>query len=77
MTVTPDMLKRHLADGAALTQSVQRSSEAIQQAARERREVVAAKLAELTPRVHTDKAAADEYEAMIAERGRLDLVLAG
>lgn len=77
MTVTPDMLKRHLADGAALTQSVQRSGEAIKQAARERREHVSARIAELAPRVHTDAAAGDEYEAMIAERGRLDLVLGG
>lgn len=52
------------------------SDDLILHAARTRREEVERILGELRPNVLTNPAAAEQYEALIHERGQLDTVLA-
>jgi len=68
-------MRRRLAELSAMGAKTARAGSAIAAAAVERREVIEAKIAELRPRVLTDSAAADEYQALIHERGQLDIVL--
>lgn len=74
MAETPDSLRSKLADVAKAQAGVRRSGENIKRAAAERGEVIDARLAELRPNVITDQAAAEEYEALLQERGQLGLV---
>lgn len=75
MTITPDSLKRDLADGAAASAKADRSGEEIRRAAESRREQVQARLSELRPTTGFDADAAQEYGDLVRERGELDLVL--
>lgn len=77
MAVTLDSLRRDLANGAAAEASVQRAAGEIRRAAAQRRETVQSRIAELVPLVNRSQGAADEYQRLIAERGQLDIVLAG
>ncbi len=73
---TPDSLKRDLSDLAADAGAAERSAAEIHTSAAHRREVVAARLAELRTKAITEDGAAQEYQDLVSERGRLDLVLA-
>lgn len=75
MTITPESLRRNLADGAAAGARAARSSHEIVQAAEDRHAAVSARLDELRPLAQTDAKAADEYGSLIGERGQLNLVL--
>jgi hypothetical protein len=75
MTETTESLKRQLADGAAQLSGTDRSNEAIRTAAVERINVIDDRLEELRPKTITDKAAADEYQALVLEIGTLRHVL--
>jgi len=77
MATTPESLRRDLADGAAASQRADSSAEQIRAAAAQRRAVVQQRIDELVPLVQRSPSAADEYQALVAERGRLDIVLAG
>jgi hypothetical protein len=76
MTITPDSLRRDLADGAAAAGRTQQSEGEIRRAAEQRREAIQTRIAELVPLVNRSPGAADEYQALIRERGQLDVVLA-
>lgn len=75
MAITPDSLKRDLADGASAAARIARSDGAIRDAGAKRREEIAKRLEELRPTTLTDKDAAAEYQALLAERGKLDLMV--
>jgi hypothetical protein len=75
MTTTTDSLRRNLADGSSASARADQSAEEIRKAAAERREVVGARLVELSTKAISNPGAADEYQALIRERGELDLVL--
>jgi hypothetical protein len=77
MTITPDSLRRNLSDLSADASRANRSADEIIKAAGERRDVVTARMDELRPKTLTDPAAADEYGALVHERGQLDLVIGG
>ena len=77
MTITPDSLRSDLAGLGADAVKTEQSADQIKYGARVRREEVNARLVELRSKVITDDGAADEYQALIAERGQLDIVLAG
>lgn len=63
----------HLAGLARRTELAER---AILAAALDRAEKVDADLLKLRPRVHTDPAAADQYQELILEKGKLATVIA-
>lgn len=77
MSITPDSLRRDLVSGAAAATRVEQSAGEIQRAAEHRRDAVQNRIAELLPLVNRSTGAAQEYQQLIAERGQLDLVLAG
>lgn len=76
MAITPDSLRRDLANGAAAEAGVHRAASEIRRAAEERRATVQNRIGELVPLVNRSPGAADEYQRLIAERGQLDIVLA-
>lgn len=77
MTITPDSLRRNLADLASSSAHAGRSADEIHKAAEERRAVVMARLDELRPKTFSSHDASLEYSELIEERGRLDVVLGG
>lgn len=77
MAITPDSLRRDLANGAAAETRADQSAGEIHKSAQERRQAVQARIAELVPLAQRSEGAAAEYQSLIAERGQLDLVLAG
>lgn len=72
MTITTDALRGDLAALGAQSESVRQVDNDLTRAAGDRRAWIDPRLDELRPHVHTDRAAADEYEALVAERGQLD-----
>jgi hypothetical protein len=72
-----DELRKELAAGAKVSAHVAAGDAKILDAARERHAVVQARLDELRPKAVADGAAGEEYSSLVAERGRLDLVLGG
>lgn len=75
MTITPDSLRRDLADGTAAAARADRSAAEIRKSAEARREVVADRMAKLFHTAEGSAEAGDEYQALVRERGELDLVL--
>ena len=73
--MSPDEIRKNLSDLASMAGKAARAGEKIATAAAERRDVVDARIAELRPRVLLDEAAAQEYQDLIEERGRIDIVL--
>jgi hypothetical protein len=71
-----DDVRAGLIKGAAAAQRIDADGEAIRTQAMARHDAIQARLKVLMPKVNFDAAAADEYQALIAERGRLELVLA-
>jgi len=65
-----------LAELAGLSMRQKRAEHSIANAAAARREEIDGNLAKLRSRALTDAAAAEEYQALVLERGRLDRVLA-
>ena len=63
----------HLAGLANKTHHAERK---ILDAAEKRRASIDADLVKLVSRVYTDPAASDQYQAMVLERGRLDVIAA-
>lgn len=66
-----DGVRRQLAQVAGMQQRVNASDDLIVKAAGERLDEVNKMIAELRPKVMTDSDAADEYMALIEERGHL------
>ena len=77
MTITSESLRSDLAGLADAGARTAASATRIRDAARDRRDTVQSRLDELRPLTSTDHGAVDEYQALIAERGQLDVVLAG
>lgn len=75
MTITPDSIRRNLADLAGEAAHAGRSDQEIWRAAADRRDKVVARMDELRPKAVTDQGAAVEYAELTRERGQLDLVL--
>lgn len=75
MTITTDPLRRNLADLSASKSAIARQNNEIIKAAEDRHGAVLARLDELRPKVHTDQSAADEYGALVEERGQLEIVM--
>lgn len=73
MTITTDSLKADLGDLTRQSVRAAKADNDLTRGAEERRAFITARLAELRPTVLTDDAAASEYDALIAERGQLDL----
>jgi lysylphosphatidylglycerol synthetase-like protein (DUF2156 family) len=73
--MTPDDLRSSLSSLAAASSKAARAGVSIERAAAERRDAVMARMSELSQSVLSDKAAADEYSALVRERGQLDIVL--
>jgi hypothetical protein len=73
--ISPDSLKRDLANLSSDAARTARSEAEIMKASGERRDGVCRRMDELRSKVHVDHAAAEEYGALVAERGQLDLVL--
>jgi hypothetical protein len=73
---SPDEIRRFLGGLASIRQRTQNVDLKIAEAARVRRAFVEGRLNELRPKTMTDAEAAAEYQALVEERGRLDLVLA-
>lgn len=76
MAITPESLKRNLADLASQGANADRSAGEIERTAETRREAVNKRLDLLRGSAIFDVTASDEYQALIAERGQLDMVLA-
>jgi hypothetical protein len=77
MTITPDSLRADLAALAGDKAKTDAADGHIRETARARLEVVQARIDELKPKAMTDDAAGEEYQMLIAERGRLNLIQAG
>lgn len=75
MTITPDSLRQNLSDLAGQQAKAAASGGKIHDSARVRLGVVQARMEELRPKALTDQAAADEYQALTEETGRLNIVL--
>lgn len=73
---SPDSIRRDLADTAAAISNTERSAAEILRAAEQRRAMVVKRLDEMRAAALSDGRAADEYQALIEERGRLDLIIA-
>lgn len=73
--MTPDDLKRNLADIGAAQSNARRSTAEIRKAATERLSDVEARISEIRPKAAGDKALGDEYMALIKERGDLHITL--
>lgn len=71
MPETVESLKAAIAGVHKQASEVQRNGRAIKVSAEERMADVDKRLAELRPKALTDQAAADEYQRLIVERGRL------
>lgn len=70
----PD-LRRRLGALSAMAAKTSAAEKRIVEAAAERRGVIQSRLDELRPKAISDAAAGDEYQTLIHERGRLDIVL--
>ena len=73
--MTPDELKKRLANVHHQSVKANRADRNIMGAARTRRDQVGERLAELRGEAQTDEAASAEYQDLLKERARLDLVL--
>lgn len=73
--MTPDEIRSSLSTLSAAGTRAARAGDKISESADERRAAVVARMAELSDTALVDKAAADEYSALVSERGRLDIVL--
>ena len=79
-TVAPDQhiaaARSRLAHLQGLAETTAETERRILSAATERRETMGADIGKLRRRVDLDPSAADRYQELIAERGRLDTVIA-
>lgn len=73
MTITPDSLRADLSDLSEQAERADKADNDLTRGAADRRAWINARLDELRPAVVTDGKAATEYDALIAERGQLDL----
>lgn len=71
-----DAARRRLAHLQGLSDQTHGTEKRIRDAAADRLGHVEESIAKLRPRVHTDPQAAEKYQALIAERGTLETVLA-
>jgi hypothetical protein len=71
-----DAARARLANLGGLADKTTHAERAILQAADDRRAAIQADIEKLRPRVNLDQAAADQYQALILERGQLDTVAA-
>ena len=77
MTITPESLKSDLGALAADGQRTDAFAERLKSAAEDRLAAVNARLDELRPKAVIDTASGNEYLALLAERGQLDIVVGG
>lgn len=68
-------IRSSLADMAATAEKTKRAGAAIAEGASARHEAVCARLDVLRHQAVTDSGAAEEYQTLIEERGRLNIVL--
>jgi hypothetical protein len=68
--------KSRLAQLAGLAARTEAAERRIAGAAEDRRAALCADLDKLRPRVHLDPGAAEQYQALVLERGQIDTVLA-
>lgn len=73
--MTPDELKKRLANVHHQSVKAARADHNLLAAARDRRDQVSERLSELRGEAQTDETAAAEYQDLLKERARLDLVL--
>lgn len=72
---TPDELRAALAGIQKQAVRADRAGRNIVDAARQRRDQVTERLAELQGEALSDAKAGEEYQALLAERGQLDVVI--
>lgn len=70
-----DDIRRRLTVSASEASRARESAEMIASAARERRDTIQKRIGELRPLALASADADSEYRALMAERGRLDLIL--
>ena len=71
-----DEIRSRLGDLAALSAKTEAAERRILEHAEKRLGVIAGRLEEIRPRALLDDALADEYQRLILERGKLNLVVA-
>ena len=71
-----DKIRAALGDLAALSAKTEAAERRILAQAERRLDVIAGRLDEIRPRALLDEALADEYQRLILERGKLNLVVA-
>lgn len=76
MSVTPESLRADLAGLSRDAVRADLSARRIVEAAEERRRAVGAEMDAAAEAVQTDDDAAERYQSLVLERGRLDLVAA-
>lgn len=74
---TPDELKSALAGIHRQAARAEGAGRNLVDAAQRRRDQVTERLAEIQGETASDEKAAEEYQALVEERGQLDLVIAG
>lgn len=74
---TPDELRKALGGIHRQAARAETAGKNLVDAAHQRRDQVTERLAALQGSALTDPQAADEYKALLEERGQLDLVIAG
>lgn len=73
MTITTDSLRADLSDLTSQAERAHKAGSDMTRGAEDRRAWINGRLEELRPSALTDDKAATEYDALIAERGQLDL----
>lgn len=73
--MTPDELKKRIANVHHQAAKAGAADRNIADSARTRRDQVSERLEELRGAAQTDEAAAEEYQDLLEERGRLDQVI--
>lgn len=72
MSITTDSLRADLSGLSGQAERAAKADNDLTRAADERRAHIIARLEELRPQTLTDPGAAEEYQALIAERGQMD-----
>lgn len=75
MTITPDSIRSGLEDLAGQETQANLDAQHVKTQAAMRRDQITARMAAIKTQALTSPGAAEEYEALVLERGKLDLVL--